>query len=124
MLKYYKMKWIKIIILCCIVFIISCRKTDLLPTNTPADITDIFKVSQISVSNGQNISFSLNNAGKYTLVLYDTTINQVVSKEKFNGVQGNNVKKIYTTTFNQKTLYLYLTDTLGNKISKTKLLIN
>ena len=118
------MKWSKIIILCCIVFIISCRKTDLLPTNPPADITDIFKVSQISVSNGQNISFSLNNAGKYTLVLYDTTINQVVSKEKFNGVQGNNVKKIYTTTFNQKTLYLYLTDSLGNQISKTKISIN
>ena len=124
MLKYYKMKWIKIIILCCIVFIISCRKTDLLPTNPPADITDIFKVSQINVSNGQNISFSLNNAGKYTLVLYDTTINQVVSKEKFNGVQGNNVKKIYTTTFNQKTLYLYLTDSIGNQISKTKVSVN
>ena len=118
------MKWIKIIILCCIVFIISCRKTDLLPTNQPADITDIFKVSQISVSNGQNISFSLNNAGKYTLVLFDTTTNEVVSKEKFNGVQGNNVKKIYTSTFNQKILYLYLTDSIGTQIGKTKLLIN
>ena len=104
-------------------FLFGCRKTAPTPIN-PISVADVFKVSQISVTNGQIIDFTLQTSGKYTLTLYDTTINEVVSKEKFTGIVGNNVKKIYTTTFNQKILYLYLTDSIGTQIGKTKLLIN
>ena len=104
-------------------FLFGCRKTMETVSNQPTQV-DIFKVESISVTNGQDIQFSLATAGKYKLELYDTTTNQVISKEKFNGIIGNNVKKIYTTTFTQKTLYLYLTDSVGNKINKTKITIN
>ena len=102
-------------------FLIGCRKT--IPTPTP-DIVDIFKVNNVSVSNGQTIQFNLENAGKYTLTLYDSTTNAVVSKEKFTGVIGNNIKKIYTNTFNQKSLYLYLMDGNNQQIKQTKITIN
>ena len=103
-------------------FLLGCRKvgTTYMPTTT----SDIFTISSNVVTNGQTINFNLQSAGKYTLVLFDTTTNEVVSKEKFSGIVGNNAKKIYTTTFTQKTLYLYLTDSVGNQISKTKVSVN
>jgi len=101
----------------------ACRKTEVAPIVAPTN-TDIFSVGTNNVTNGQTIQFNLTYSGKYILTLYDTTINQVVSKEKFSGLTGNNIKKIYTNTFNQKSLYLYLSDSVGNQIKKTKITIN
>lgn len=116
------MKRIRIIILCCIVFIISCRKIEvILP---PVETKDIFSKSEIEVIDGQDIQFTLQNSGKYTFILYDSVTQNVVSKEKFMGIAGNNVKKIYTKTLSQKTLYLYLSDENNNKIKQTKIIIN
>ena len=104
-------------------FLLGCKKveTTYLPI-TPS--TDIFTVSDNTITNGQSIHFTLETSGKYVLTLFDTTINQVVSKEKFLGVSGDNIKKIYTTTYPQKMLYLYLTDSVGRQIKKTKITIN
>ena len=60
-------------------FLFGCRKTAPTPIN-PIGVADIFKIPQVSVTNGQVIDFTLQTAGKYTLTLYDTTINEVVSK--------------------------------------------
>ena len=117
------MKWIKIIILCCIIFIISCRKVEVIPT-PQLTTTDIFSKSEVTVKDGQDIQFSLKVNGKYILTLLDSTTNQVVSKERFNGVVGDNIKKIYTKSFTQKTLNLYLSDENNNQISKTRIIIN
>ena len=115
------MKWIKIIILCCVISIISCRKID---TPIPQPVNkDIFSKTESSVTDGMDIQFTLQTAGKYTFVLTDS-INQVVSKERFTGIVGDNIKKIYTKSLSQKTLYLYLTDESNNKIKQTKITIN
>ena len=112
------MKSIKFIILYCIFFIIACRKID-----TPIQIIetnkDIFSQSSAIVQNGQDIEFKLDSAGKYLLILVNSTNNNVISKEKFNGIQGNNIKKIYTNSFNQKSLYLYLVNENNQQIKKT-----
>ena len=104
-------------------FLLGCRKTAPTVIN-PIAAVDIFTTQSNAVTNGQTIQFTLETSGKYVLKLYDTTINQVVSKEKFNGVLGNNIKKIYTSTYPQKVLYLYLTDSVDNQIKKTKITIN
>ena len=116
------MKWTKIIIFCCIIFIISCRKVEVIPQSQPIN-KDIFAKSEVSVSDGQDIQFTLETAGKYTFVLTDS-VNQIVSKERFTGIVGNNIKKIYTKSLSQKSLYLYLTDESNNKIKQTKITIN
>ena len=113
----------QIIVLCCVLFMISCRKTAPTAVN-PIAVADVFSVQNNNVTNGQSIQFTLETSGKYVLKLYDTITNQVVSKEKFSGVSGNNIKKIYTSTYPEKVLYLYLTDSLGNQIKKTKITIN
>ena len=116
------MNWIKIIIFCCIISIISCRKVDTIPVIQP--VKDIFQASQVEVKDGQDIQFNLSSVGKYTLVIFDSTTQQVISKEKFTGIVGNNIKKIYTKTLPQKTLYLYLTDESNKQLNKTTIIIN
>jgi len=101
----------------------GCRKVEVIPTPQPTT-TDIFSKSEVSVKDGQDIQFKLTSAGKYILTLMDSTQTQVVTKERFNGVIGNNIKKIYTKSFTQKTLNLYLSDENNNQISKTKIIIN
>jgi len=103
--------------------LVACRKVEVIPTPQPTT-TDIFSKSEVSVKDGQDIQFKLTSAGKYILTLMDSTQTQVVTKERFNGVIGNNIKKIYTKSFTQKTLNLYLSDENNNQISKTKIIIN
>jgi hypothetical protein len=106
-----------------VVFIISCRKVEVIPQPQPIN-KDVFAKSEVSVSDGQDIQFSLTSTGKYTLTLFDSTTNQVISKERFTGIIGDNIKKIYTKSLSQKSLYLYLTDESNNKIKQTKITIN
>lgn len=116
------MKWIKIILLCCVVSIISCRKFDEMPT--PPKVEDIFSVKELSVSDGQDIKFSLQADGIYTLTLTDNTTEQVVMREKIVGKIGVNSLKIWTKSLQSKYLYLSLEDESGKQIGKTLLLIN
>lgn len=104
-------------ILIIFLFLIGCRKIEVIPTPTP--VSDIFSEQSASVTYGQDIQFKLDSAGKYSLVLFDSTIQQVVSKEKFNGIAGNNIKKIYTNSFQQKNLYLLLNTENNLTIKKT-----
>jgi len=115
------MKWTKIIIFCCIIFIISCRKIEV-PMPQPVN-KDIFSKTESMVTDGMDIQFTLQTTGKYTFILTDS-INQIVSKERFTGIVGDNIKKIYTKSLSQKTLYLYLMDESNNKIKQTKITIN
>ncbi len=84
---------------------------------------DIFSKTESMVTDGMDIQFTLQTTGKYTFILTDS-INQIVSKERFTGIVGDNIKKIYTKSLSQKTLYLYLMDESNNKIKQTKITIN
>ena len=112
------MKWIKIILFFCIVFIISCRKIDIAPTPLPTS-QNIFSVSEVSITDGQSINFNLNTDGIYIFTLYDSTNQQVLTREKITGKAGNNTKKIYTKSLEIKSLYLYLTNENNQEIGKT-----
>ena len=98
-------------------FLFACKKVEVIPI--PQPVADIFSQNTILVTNGQDIQFKLDTIGKYTLILFDSTTQQVISKEKFNGISGNNIKKIYTNSFNQKSLYLYLVNENNQQIKKT-----
>jgi hypothetical protein len=117
------MKWIKIIILCCIGLTFSCKKIDILPTPPPTT-QNIFSVKESRVEDGQSIHFQLPTLGIYTLTLIDTETGQVISREKFNGKNGENIKKIYTKSISIKYLYLLLEDVTKKEIGKTTIIIN
>lgn len=115
------MKWIKIILLCCIVSIISCRKLDVIPTPIS---NDIFSTKQSTISNGDDIKFNLKSDGIYTLTLFDSVGQRVITRERIIGKNGTNTLKLYTRSLPVKYLYLVLDDEGGNQINKTTIIIN
>jgi hypothetical protein len=57
------------------------------------------------------------------LTLIDKTTGQVISRERFTGQNGENVKKIYTKSISGKYLYLLLEDIDKKELNKTTLII-
>ena len=100
----------------------GCRKTDL-PIPQPS-VEKIFNVTESNVVNNQSIHFDLPSAGVYTLTLIDKETGNVVSREKFTGNMGGNIKKIYTKSISVKYLYLVLEDVTKKQIGKTTIIIN
>ena len=105
----------------CLLFA-ACTKFDIEPV--PPKVEDIFSVKEAQVSDGQDIKFTLQADGIYTLTLTDNTTEQVVMREKIIGKIGVNSLKMWTKSLQSKYLYLSLEDESGKQIGKTLLLIN
>jgi hypothetical protein len=112
----------KKIILIPFFLLLGCNKVDIPTPNPPVE--KIFEVGESKVTNGQSIYFDLPSAGTYLLTLIDVSSNQVISREKFIGQNGENVKKIYTNSLPKGYLYLVLEDVGRNQLKKTKIIIN
>jgi hypothetical protein len=113
----------KKIILISLILLVGCTKPELpLPDVLAND--NIFSVSESKVINGQSIYFDLPSAGPYMLILIDISTNQVISREKFNGQNGENTRKIYTNSLPKGYLYLVLEDMNRTQLNKTKIIIN
>ena len=117
------MKKLILILLCCVVFIISCRKVEVEPT-PPPKVEDIFSVKETSIGNGDLFEFNLKSEGVYTLTLFDSVGQQVVTRERIIGKIGENTLKLYTKSLPVKYLYLSMEDENGIEIGKTLLVIN
>ena len=101
--------------------LVGCTKPEL-PTPT-LPVEKIFTVTESKVTNGQSIHFDLPSAGTYTLTLIDKESGQVVSRERFTGKNGENVKKIYTNSIQSQYLYLLLEDVTKKELGKTTIII-
>ena len=112
----------KKIILISLILLVGCTKPEL-PTPTPS-VEKIFSVGESRVVNGQSIFFDLPSAGTYTLTLIDKETGQVVSRERFIGQSGENVKKIYTNSLPKGYLYLVLEDVDRKELKKTTIIVN
>lgn len=115
---------IKKFIFCCLLFVVSCRKTDIRPVDEPQQIKDIFQVKEITVSDGQELRFNLNKDGIYMLTLFDSVGQQVLTREKFVGKIGQNSINLYTKSLPVRYLYLSLEDQNGALIGKTMVAAN
>ena len=112
------MKKITLILL---ILLVGCTKPDLPTPVMP--IEKIFTVTESKVTNAQSIHFDLPAKGTYTLTLIDKESGQVVSRERFIGQYGENVKKIYTKSLQSRYLYLLLEDVTKKEIGKTTIII-
>ena len=110
----------KRILLIFLVLFWSCTKMEIEPT--PQPVQKIFSVSESRVADGQSIHFDLPVNGVYTLTLIDKESGQVVSREKFSGKAGENIKKIYTNSIQTQYLYLLLEDVTKKEIGKTTII--
>jgi hypothetical protein len=112
----------KKILLISLVLFWGCNKVDIPTPNPPVE--KIFEVGESKVTNGQSIYFDLPSEGTYMLTLIDVTTNQTISREKFIGQNGENVKKIYTNSLPKGYLYLVLESVDRNELKKTKIIVN
>jgi hypothetical protein len=88
----------------------------------PPTTQSIFDVKESMVVDGQSIQFKLPSAGLYTLTLIDKQTNQVISRERFNGIIGENNKSIYTKSIQSRYLYLLLEDVTKKEIGRTTII--
>jgi hypothetical protein len=100
--------------------LLGCSTPDI--PNPVMPIEKIFNVTESNVENGQSIHFDLPSKGTYTLTLIDKESGQVVSREKFIGQNGENVKKIYTKSLQSRYLYLLLEDVTRKELGKTTII--
>ena len=113
---------IKKILLIFVVLLVGCTKMEIEPI--PPPVQKIFNVSESRVIDGQSIYFDLPSSGIYTLTLIDKVTDQVISRERFTGKMGENIKKIYTSSIQSQYLYLVLEDGSRTQIAKTTIKIN
>jgi hypothetical protein len=111
----------KKIIFILLILLVGCTKMEIEPV-PPTPIQNIFDVKESRVVDGQNIYFKLESAGIYTLTLIDKETGQVIGRERFNGIVGENVKKIYTNSIQSQYLYLLLEDVTKKEIAKTTII--
>ena len=88
----------------------------------PPTTQNIFSVKESRVIDGQEIHFQLPTAGVYTLTLIDKDNGQVISRERFTGKIGENIKRIYTNSIQSQYLYLLLEDVTKTEIGKTTII--
>ena len=112
----------KKIIFILLVSLVACRKVEVRPEPKPT--SDIFSVTQSTVSNGADIVINLKSAGRYTLTMGDSVTSQVITRERFTGKVGENKLKIYTSSLPVKYLYLLLENESKTQIGKTTITIN
>jgi hypothetical protein len=103
-----------------LILLVGCTKMEIEPT--PPIVKNIFSVTESRVVDGQSIYFQLPTAGVYTLTLIDKQTGQVISRERFNGSIGENMKKIYTNSIQSQYLYLLLEDVTKTEIGKTTII--
>ena len=113
------MRSINIILVCCIAFIFSCQKEDVIE---PQSI-DIFKVEQSTLGNRSEITFNVEKEGVYIVTMIDKNTNQVVSREKIKCIIGKNKIKVYTKTIPSRYLYLKLEDIFNNQLGNTIIIV-
>jgi hypothetical protein len=106
--------------------LMSCSKPELEDEIRPivTTNTNIFEIKENTVSDGQDITFTLTKEGVYTITMKDSLLNQVITREKFSGKIGLNKLKIYTKSIQSKYLYLTLVDDGNNQIGKTIINLN
>jgi signal peptidase I len=111
----------KNIIFILLILLVGCTKMDIEPTPPPA-VQKIFSVKESKITDGQSIHFDLPLDGVYTLTLIDKENGQVISRERFTGKFGENIKKIYTNSIQSEYLYLLLEDVTKKEIGKTTII--
>jgi hypothetical protein len=110
-------------ILLSLILLVGCTNPEL-PLPEVLAKNDIFSVKESLVKNGQSIHFKLNSTGTHTLTLINNSTNQVISRERFVGQKGENIKKIYTNSLPKGYLILALEDINNNQLAKTTIINN
>lgn len=103
-------------------FLMACEP-DMIAEISSINTTEIiFDSNEVSVTNGQDISFDITETTQHQLIITKQD-GSVLSKESFIPTLGLNTRKIYTKTLPKERLQLILVND-NETIKKTFILIN
>jgi len=102
----------KYLVFLLLIILVSCEKDLLEPLPDPTTQQMIFEMGEVSIQDGQDISFEIITNTQHQLII--TTQNgSVVTKETFTPTLGLNTRKIYTKTLPKENLILNLQNENG-----------
>lgn len=117
----------KIIILCCVIFMISCDKDDIIEPQPPIKGVDEslninssmgIKLKSPFVFDEVTMNVKTETAGTYTIRILDIS-NRVVSKEEVVVNQGDNLLKVYTSALPSSAYRIAFYDKAGKRVGIT-----
>jgi hypothetical protein len=111
----------KKLLLILLFFIVSCHQENIEPL--PELSNDIFSQKENIINNGTEVNMNLPKDGIYFLSMIDVETNELLTKERFIGINGLNKLNIYTKSVQSRYLYLVLHDENKIELNKTKLVL-
>jgi len=122
----------KLLILLSLVFIISCVKdeheyidpfVEVPETLEIADVVGI-KLESTIVTNQVAMNVKLPEAGVYRIKIRHGMNNELISQERVNGTEGDNILKVYTSTLDKSGYMIQLTDEFHNVLGASSFVVN
>ena len=121
----------KLLIFLSLIFIISCVKDEYeyvdpfveVPESLViADVVGI-KLQSTIVTNQVAMNVKLPEAGVYRIKIRHGLNNELISQERVNGTEGDNILKVYTSTLDKSGYMIQLTDEFHNVLGSESFVV-
>jgi len=122
----------KLLILLSLVFIISCVKDEheyidpFVEVPEALQIADVvgIKLESTIVTNQVAMNVKLPETGVYRIKIRHGMNNELISQERVNGTEGDNILKVYTSTLDKSGYMIQLTDEFHNVLGASSFVVN
>ena len=122
----------KLLILLSLIFIISCVKDEheyidpFVEVPEALQIADAvgIKLESVIVTNQVAMNVKLPADGVYRIKIRHGMNNELISQERVNGTEGDNILKVYTSTLDKSGYMIQLTDEFHNILGASSFVVN
>ena len=122
----------KLLILLSLIFIISCVKDEheyvdpFVEVPEELQIADVvgIKLQSTIVTNQVAMNVKLPETGVYRIKIRHGMNNELISQERVNGTEGDNILKVYTSTLDKSGYMIQLTDEFHNVLGASSFVVN
>jgi hypothetical protein len=122
----------KLLILLSLIFIISCVKDEheyIDPfVEVPEELQIVdeigIKLESTIVTNQVAMNVKLPEDGVYRIKIRHGMNNELISQERVNGTEGDNILKVYTSTLDKSGYMIQLTDEFHNVLGASSFVVN
>lgn len=122
----------KLLILLSLIFIISCVKDEheyidpFVEVPEELQIADVvgIKLESTIVTNQVAMNVKLPEDGVYRIKIRHGMNNELISQERVNGTEGDNILKVYTSTLDKSGYMIQLTDEFHNVLGASSFVVN
>ena len=122
----------KLLILLSLIFVVGCSPDEILspidltqevPESLEIDDLQGLKLESTIVSDEVRMNVKLPYTGEYRIKIRDIS-NQLISQEKIDGNEGDNLLKVYVSSLNKDGYMIELTDNNHDVIGRTSFVVN